>query len=132
MIVAKSTTLSAPAKPAPQEAVAPATIRLGYRPALDGFRGIAILLVLAVNSFLPIFRGGFIGVDIFFVLSGFLITRLLIEEWTGAGSVDLKRFYARRALRLLPALGVLLLAMCVYAAAFQSRTTAAVTGREVL
>src|SRR5688572_27966699 len=104
--------------------------RLGHRPALDGLRGVAILLVLAVNSSLPVFRGGFIGVDVFFVLSGFLITCLLIHEWNDMGSIHLKRFYVRRALRLLPALLVLLLAVGTYGALFQSRAMRAATGRE--
>ena len=78
--------------------------RLGYVPALDGIRGIAILGVLS-NHALG-FQGGAIGVDLFFVLSGFLITTLLMQEWRENGSVSFLAFYARRALRLLPALGV--------------------------
>ena len=105
-------------------------VRLGYRPALDGVRGIAILAVLAVNSLLPFFPGGFIGVDIFFVLSGFLITSLLMDEWSSSGGISLKRFYARRALRLLPALFVMLIGSCLYGLLFQSREMATVTWRE--
>ncbi|MCA1579600.1 MAG: acyltransferase [Acidobacteria bacterium] len=90
---------------------------LGYRPALDGVRGVAILAVLAVHTNhlfgWSLLKGGSIGVDIFFVLSGFLITCILLEEWTGAGTISLRHFYARRLLRLVPALvllaGVLLL-----------------------
>ncbi len=78
-------------------------MKLGYRPALDGLRGLAIILVLASHAF-PFLRGGFIGVDIFFVLSGFLITALLIEENELHGRIGLKNFYARRVLRLYPAL----------------------------
>jgi peptidoglycan/LPS O-acetylase OafA/YrhL len=81
--------------------------RLGRRPVLDGLRGVAILLVmLAHTSVLP---NGYVGVDLFFALSGFLITSLLYEEWDRAGNISLRRFYGRRARRLLPALGVLLL-----------------------
>jgi peptidoglycan/LPS O-acetylase OafA/YrhL len=109
-----------------------AVVRLGYRPALDGVRGLAILAVLAVNSLLPFFQGGFIGVDVFFVLSGFLITSLLMEEWSSTGTISLKRFYARRALRLLPALFVLLIACCLYGFFFQSREMATATWREAL
>jgi len=83
---------------------------LGQRPALDGLRGIAILLVLLHHLRLPYPTGGFVGVDVFFVLSGFLITSLLCEEWTCFGSISLGQFYQRRALRLLPAL-ILLLAV---------------------
>lgn len=81
---------------------------LGYRRALDGLRGVAILAVIATHANIASGWAGDVGVDIFFVLSGFLITSLLFEEWGKFGSVSLKRFYARRALRLLPALMVML------------------------
>jgi peptidoglycan/LPS O-acetylase OafA/YrhL len=73
-----------------------------YSPALDGIRAIAVLAVMAYHSALV--SGGYLGVDVFFVLSGFLITRLLLEERRSSGGVNLRNFYARRALRLLPAL----------------------------
>ncbi|HLL15218.1 MAG TPA: acyltransferase [Pyrinomonadaceae bacterium] len=78
--------------------------KLGYRPELDGIRAIAILLVFAHHIKPKLMPGGFLGVDIFFVLSGFLITNLLMEEWRRKASISLKQFFARRALRLLPAL----------------------------
>src|SRR5919202_3872450 len=78
--------------------------RLGYRPELDGVRGVAILCVFVYHYFSRRLQGGFVGVDIFFVLSGFLITYLLVEEGQRTGGISLKNFYARRALRLLPAL----------------------------
>lgn len=78
--------------------------KLGYRPELDGLRGVAILSVFTHHVFHRKLPGGFLGVDLFFVLSGFLITYLLVEEWERRGSISLKNFYARRALRLLPAL----------------------------
>jgi peptidoglycan/LPS O-acetylase OafA/YrhL len=85
----------------------PAVERLGYRPALSSIRGVAIALVVGVHAFsFP--HGGFLGVDLFFVLSGFLITTLLLEEDVGEGRISLRRFYERRARRLLPALFVLL------------------------
>jgi peptidoglycan/LPS O-acetylase OafA/YrhL len=88
--------------------------RLGYRPELDGVRGIAIILVMLVHVHnWP--RGGFIGVDVFFTLSGFLITTLLLEEWRARGTVSLRDFYARRALRLFPAVIVLLIAYSIFA-----------------
>ncbi len=83
--------------------------QLGRRPAFDGLRGIAIALVLAYHTWGATFRGGNIGVDLFFVLSGFLITVLLIEEHQTHGRIDLSAFYARRARRLLPALALMLL-----------------------
>ena len=87
-------------------------VKLGYRPALDGVRGVAILSVVGMHFFgFP--RGGLLGVDLFFVLSGFLITTLLLEEWGERGRVSLRAFYRRRALRLLPALVGML---AVYAA----------------
>jgi len=84
--------------------------RLGYRPELNGLRGVAIAVVVAVHTFDWLFPGGALGVDVFFVLSGFLITTLLIEEWDRHGSIALRNFWARRALRLLPALAVFLVA----------------------
>jgi peptidoglycan/LPS O-acetylase OafA/YrhL len=86
-------------------------MRLGYRPELDGVRAIAIALVVGLHSFgWP--RKGALGVDLFFVLSGFLITTLLLEERAQTGRVSLPAFFRRRALRLLPAL---LTMLCVYA-----------------
>lgn len=83
----------------------------GEIPALDGIRAIAVLLVLAGHAGVPGVAGGFIGVDIFFVLSGFLITSLLLDEFARTGRVDLKGFWIRRARRLLPALLVMTLAV---------------------
>lgn len=84
--------------------------RLGHRPVLDGLRGIAILLVMLMHT--QLLPNGYMGVDVFFGLSGFLITTLLVEEWEKHGGISLKRFYGRRARRLLPALAVILVA-CV-------------------
>lgn len=84
----------------------------GYSPELDGLRGAAILIVMVFHSDTPLLQGGFIGVDIFFVLSGFLITSLLVKEFDHCGSVSLRNFYARRVLRLAPALLTLLFLYC--------------------
>jgi len=88
---------------------------LGYQPALDGLRGAAVLAVMLYHDGAPMGHGGFLGVDAFFVLSGFLITSLLVEEWIETGRVSFFRFYLRRALRLLPALLVVLLAAAAVA-----------------
>lgn len=107
--------MSAQSIPAPLERDGSITqhFSLGYRPALDGLRGVAILAVLAVHTNhlvgWSILKGGNIGVDIFFVLSGFLITSILINEWNYAGTLNLKNFYVRRFLRLVPALLLMVL-----------------------
>lgn len=77
--------------------------RLARRPDLQGLRGVAVLLVVLAHADLPGLRGGFVGVDVFLVLSGYLITSLLLHEATSTGSVSLVAFYARRARRILPA-----------------------------
>ena len=91
-------------------------------PALDGFRGIAVLIVVAFHSSLLLtwwhhrfIEAGGLGVDAFFVLSGFLITALLLREQANGGGVRVGAFYRRRALRLLPALIVFLSAHAIYA-----------------
>jgi len=76
-------------------------------PALDGVRGIAVIAVVLFHLPLPWSREGYAGVDVFFALSGFLITSLLLRERSVSASIDLRAFYARRALRLVPALVVL-------------------------
>jgi len=88
----------------------PATT-LGHRPALDVLRGVAVLLVIALHysgRARAVIPGAGIGVNVFFVLSGFLITRLLVEELHRDGRIDLRAFMRRRAARLLPALVPLL------------------------
>ena len=80
----------------------------GFRRDIEGLRAVAIGLVLVYHAGLPFVRGGFIGVDVFFVLSGFLITGLLVREAEKTGRLHLGRFYARRAKRLLPAAMVVL------------------------
>ena len=79
-----------------------------FRPDIEGLRAVAILLVVGAHAGIPWLSGGFIGVDVFFVLSGYLITRLLTDELTYTGRIQFIRFYARRFRRLLPALVVML------------------------
>jgi peptidoglycan/LPS O-acetylase OafA/YrhL len=88
----------------------PPSGRAGFRADIEGLRGVAILLVVAYHAGVPGAAGGYVGVDVFFVLSGYLITGLLVREAESAGRVDLVRFYARRARRLLPAAALVTLA----------------------
>ena len=83
---------------------------LRYRPHLDGLRAVAVYLVVAYHSGLGVFSGGFIGVDIFFVLSGFLVTKILVRDLASVGHVRGRQFYARRVRRILPAASVTLVA----------------------
>jgi peptidoglycan/LPS O-acetylase OafA/YrhL len=89
----------------PVTGVTPGPRRLGRRPVLDGLRGIAVLLVISEHAGLV--KNGFMGVDVFFVLSGFLITTLLCEEWERFGHISIRSFYIRRARRLLPGIGLM-------------------------
>jgi peptidoglycan/LPS O-acetylase OafA/YrhL len=84
--------------------------RLGHRRVLDGLRALAVMLVIGIH--VGVLAAGYIGVDVFLPLSGFLITALLYEEWERTGSISLRRFYQRRVRRLLPAL---LLLVCAFA-----------------
>jgi peptidoglycan/LPS O-acetylase OafA/YrhL len=89
-------------------------------PALDGLRAVAVYLVVLFHAGVARFSGGFIGVDVFFVLSGFLITRLLINEYVERGGIGLLAFYGRRIRRLLPAAWVAIVVTSVLYAAFAS------------
>lgn len=89
---------------------------MGFVPGLDGIRAIAVIVVVAYHGGWFGFHGGFVGVDVFFTLSGFLITRLLIDEHHRRGGVSMKNFYIRRGLRLLPALFALVAGVWLAAA----------------
>jgi peptidoglycan/LPS O-acetylase OafA/YrhL len=101
---AELSTPPAPGGDAPAAAHAPRD----FRPDIEGLRGVAILLVVAYHAGLPGVTGGYVGVDVFFVLSGYLITGLLVAEVERTGRLDLRAFYARRVRRLLPASALML------------------------
>lgn len=107
--------------------------RLGYRGDIEGLRALAILLVVCSHAGVPWLAGGFVGVDVFFVLSGFLITGLLLQEVDATGRIRFGDFYIRRLRRLLPAMLVMVAVVSVAANAVlapgeqleQARTAAA-------
>ena len=92
----------------------------GYRPALTGIRALAVYLVTLFHSDISFFSSGFIGVDLFFVLSGFLVCNVLVEEYEKRGGLALSKFYARRIRRLLPAMGAMVLSVSLFFVLLQS------------
>lgn len=96
---------------------------LSYRPELDGMRAVAVYLVVAFHAGLAVVSGGFVGVDLFFVLSGFLVSGVILREVDERGTFSLRHFYARRVRRLLPAA----LVVAVSAAAMEVLTTSVAT-----
>ena len=90
----------------------------GFRPDLEGLRAVAVVLVLLYHASVPGITGGYVGVDVFFVLSGFLITGLLLREVKRTGTISLPGFYARRARRLLPASALVLIVTVILSALF--------------
>src|SRR5262249_3910616 len=103
------------AAPAPQ----PKSQATGYLPGLDGIRALAVIAVLIYHARPEWLPGGFLGVDVFFVISGFIITRGLLDEWRQYGRIELRRFWLRRARRLLPALYLLLAGVVIYTSIFE-------------
>ncbi|HWD65378.1 MAG TPA: acyltransferase, partial [Solirubrobacteraceae bacterium] len=103
-------------RPSGQTRAKPRTHRpqLPHFGGLDGLRGIAVIAVILYHGGVVWASGGFLGVEVFFVLSGFLITSLLVEEWAASATVRLRAFWGRRARRLLPALFVLVLVIGIY------------------
>src|SRR5580692_9208319 len=97
--------------------------RLSYLPGLDGIRAFAVVAVMLFHGGVPHMAGGFMGVDAFFVLSGFLITSLLIGEWRQTLTIKLGAFWARRARRLLPALLLMLLFVAFFASVIVPKGT---------
>lgn len=92
--------------------------RAEYYPALDGLRAIAVIGVILYHAGMPWMRGGFLGVESFFVISGFLITSLLLADWSANGRINLKKFWQRRARRLLPAFYTAILGVLVFVVLF--------------
>jgi peptidoglycan/LPS O-acetylase OafA/YrhL len=95
----------------------PGGTELGFRPDVEGLRAVAVVLVVLFHAGLSWFPGGYVGVDVFFVISGFLITGLLLREHEQKGTVSIKGFYARRARRILPA-AMLVIILTVLASYF--------------
>ncbi|WP_067440648.1 acyltransferase family protein [Nocardioides jensenii] len=102
------------------------------RADIQGLRAIAVGLVVLAHSHFPFFDGGFVGVDVFFVLSGFLITGLLINESERSGRISIPGFYARRARRILPAATVVLVAVTVFVALTEPLTRLKVVADDAL
>lgn len=86
----------------------------GFRPDIEGLRAVAVVAVLLYHAGVPFAGGGYVGVDVFFVISGFLITGLLVRELESTGTLSLTRFYSRRAKRLLPLTVVVLGTVVVF------------------
>lgn len=93
---------------------------MGYQPTLDGVRAVSVIAVILYHAGFTWLHGGFFGVEVFFVVSGFLITSLLIEERDGTGKVSLLQFWQRRWRRLLPALFTMMIAIGVWAVFYGS------------
>jgi peptidoglycan/LPS O-acetylase OafA/YrhL len=104
---------------------------MGYEPSLDGIRAFSVIAVMLYHANIAWLPGGFLGVEVFFVVSGFLITSLLIEERESTRRIDLKQFWIRRARRLLPALFVMLCATAI-CVAFYATDSAPDFRRDVL
>ena len=121
--------MTAPVRTRPDDPARP--VVGARRPDIQGLRAVAVLLVVLFHAGLPV-PGGFVGVDVFFVISGFVITAMLMREWATSGRLRLGRFYLRRFLRLTPALallvGVVAIASVLLQSPFGAQQTTARTG----
>jgi len=103
-----------------------------YNPALDGIRAFAVIMVMCFHAGVPRIHGGFLGVDVFFVLSGYLITTLLLSEYERTGTIRLGTFYRRRFARLTPPLVVMLFVYLLVSRYLWPETTLGDSVRDVL
>lgn len=104
---------------------------LGYISSLDGLRAIAVFMVMLLHAHFQLGKGGGLGVDLFFALSGFLITTLLLEEYRKYNSISLSSFYIRRTFRLFPALYFMLFVVLIYAIIFSVGASKNIIYREL-
>jgi peptidoglycan/LPS O-acetylase OafA/YrhL len=111
-----TTTIDPPISATRRSVVEPSVTPMGYQPSLDGLRALSVGVVLLYHAGFSWMHGGFFGVEVFFVVSGFLITSLLLDETQRHGHVSFRQFWLRRARRLFPALYAVLLAVAVWAA----------------
>ena len=114
-----TTSITRPTRPLEWHPPRAAISAVPYLPGLDGMRAIAVAVVMVYHANSAWLPGGFLGVEVFFVISGYLITLLLIGEHERSGSVSLSNFYMRRARRLLPALFTLLILVTLYTTLFR-------------
>lgn len=107
-------------------------MQLPYRPDIDGLRAVAVVSVLLFHAELGWFSGGFVGVDVFFVISGYLISGLLFKEFEATGSIDILAFWVRRMYRLLPLALIVILATLVAARLILGPVVVTSTARDAL
>src|SRR5690349_13123208 len=110
--------MASPAASRPR-AAPPLISRVPYLPGLDGMRALAVVAVMVYHANPEWLHGGFLGVEVFFIISGYLITLLLIAEDEKSDHVSLKQFWLRRARRLLPALYTMMTLVVIYTWLFQ-------------
>ncbi|MDN5890278.1 MAG: acyltransferase, partial [Yaniella sp.] len=103
-----------------------------FRPDIQGLRAIAVGLVLLYHAGLTWLPGGYVGVDVFFVISGFLITGMLVRQSLEKGRIDLADFYARRIRRILPAATVVLVFVAIFTLVLLPRTRWESIGTEIV